>query len=60
MITCSTVDADGPIVFGNTLNTNHWGPLSNFIISDRNNKYSCQGGWAEGTLWVSGQNCRQA
>ncbi|MFE5736048.1 hypothetical protein [Streptomyces celluloflavus] len=60
-ITCNSVDADGPNVFGRECNTGRWGPLEDFTIADHKGKaYRCETGWAEGSLWVSGQGCRPA
>ncbi|MFE7607461.1 hypothetical protein [Streptomyces celluloflavus] len=60
-IVCNSVDVDGPNVFGRDCDTDRWGPLEDFTIADGNGKaFRCQTGWAEGSLWVRGQNCRRA
>ncbi|MHC3821152.1 hypothetical protein [Streptomyces sp. DT9] len=58
-ITCQEVDADLPDVFGRDCNSNQWGPLSNFTLTDAGsgNSYRCENGWAEGSLWVRGNGC---
>lgn len=36
-------------------------PISGTVIDRRNNnKYDCQTGWAEGSLWLQGQGCRRS
>ncbi|MFH8587348.1 hypothetical protein ACH4GP_23595 [Streptomyces celluloflavus] len=60
-ITCNSLDVDGPNVFGRDCDTDRWGPLSDFTIADRNGRaFRCRTGWAEGSLWVIGQDCRPA
>ncbi|MFD8598206.1 hypothetical protein ACFV1L_24700 [Kitasatospora sp. NPDC059646] len=59
-ITCVVVGADGPNVLGSDCRNDQWGPLSDFVLTDGNTSYSCRTGWAEGPLWVNGQNCRQS
>ncbi|MFJ3594799.1 hypothetical protein ACIQUY_39570 [Streptomyces sp. NPDC090231] len=58
-ITCQEVDADLPDVFGRECNSNQWGPLSNFTLTDAGsgNSYRCESGWGEGSLWVRGDGC---
>lgn len=59
VITCESVDASESTVRGTSCNTGHWGPLSNFVIGAAGQiYYACHTGWAEGSLWVQGQNCR--
>ncbi|MEV1244970.1 hypothetical protein ACIBO2_48075 [Nonomuraea sp. NPDC050022] len=61
VITCEEVTQELPSVMGTSCDTSHWGPLPNFVIRDRSGAaYYCQNGWAEGSLWVRGQNCRTA
>ena len=60
VINCATLGAEGSSVLGNQCDTTRWGPISDFVITDGKNAYFCQNGWAEGGLWVSGQDCRQA
>jgi hypothetical protein len=60
-ITCAQVDPDLPNVMGTSCNSSQWGPQQNFVItSPGGESYQCAAGWAEGTLWVSGQDCTQA
>ncbi len=59
-ITCAVVGAEGSNVLGSDCQNDRWGPLSDFVLTDGTHSYSCQSGWAEGALWVNGQNCRQA
>jgi hypothetical protein len=58
-ITCNELDTDIPNVFGRECDNGQWGPIANFTIANRftGEKYQCQTGWAEGSLWVSGQEC---
>ncbi|MFF3261177.1 hypothetical protein ACFYWO_18630 [Streptomyces sp. NPDC002932] len=58
-ITCSELDQDLPNVFGRDCDSREWGPIADFTIADRStgNKFQCRTGWAEGSLWVSGQDC---
>ncbi|MDJ1131998.1 hypothetical protein [Streptomyces iconiensis] len=62
VFTCAQVDAtDLPSLFAQECTPSHWGPISNFVVVDRGSKarYTCQSGWAEGSLWVQGQECRR-
>ncbi|MEU8976404.1 hypothetical protein AB0D11_45900 [Streptomyces monashensis] len=60
-ITCERVQADGPTIFGQQCDSGQWGPVSDFVVvaRDNNASYACRSGWAEGTLWVQGQDCRR-
>ncbi|MFJ7274108.1 hypothetical protein [Kitasatospora sp. NPDC098663] len=60
VIRCEEVSSEPPNVFGRSCDSTTWGPLENFIVMDRTTRaaYQCQTGWAEGTLWMNGQNCR--
>ncbi|WP_165975652.1 hypothetical protein [Actinomadura rubrisoli] len=60
IITCQEVAAELPTVFGRNCNTAARGPLSGFIIVDGRTQtlYRCATGWAEGGLWVRGQDCQ--
>lgn len=62
VITCASVDTGSlPQVLGTQCDTSAWGPLSNFTIRDGSGKaFTCAAGWAEGGLWVQGQECRGA
>ncbi|MFD7616318.1 hypothetical protein [Streptomyces sp. NPDC059802] len=59
---CSEVDPDLPNLFARDCNSGQWGPVSDFTVVDRrnNDKYYCQAGWSEGSLWLSGQGCRRS
>ncbi|MFE3152355.1 MULTISPECIES: hypothetical protein [unclassified Streptomyces] len=58
---CSSVEPDLPSLFAQNCNTSKWGPATDFTVVDRhNNKYYCQTGWVEGSLWLSGQDCRRS
>ncbi|GAA1345883.1 hypothetical protein GCM10009647_090490 [Streptomyces sanglieri] len=58
---CGEVDPDLPNLFKRNCNSGQWGPVSDFTVIDRrNNKYYCQTGWAEGSLWLQGQGCRRS
>jgi hypothetical protein len=61
VIRCAVLEVDLPNVQGQDCDTQQWGPLQNFTIQNRDSGpvFQCQTGWAEGTLWVSGQDCRQ-
>ncbi|MFF0865594.1 hypothetical protein ACFYUV_27855 [Nonomuraea sp. NPDC003560] len=60
VITCQEVDAQLPDIFARACDTDHWGPLSDFVINSRDRAvYRCVTGWAEGSLWVRGQGCRR-
>lgn len=61
VIICNEVSAELSNVFGRDCNTGAWGPLSDFVIISRNPRaaYRCATGWAEGSLWVNGQDCRR-
>ena len=61
-ITCNEVSPDLPNVFARDCDSATWGPLSDFTVTDRNSgdAYMCSTGWAEGSLWVSGQDCQPA
>ncbi|MFJ5292591.1 MULTISPECIES: hypothetical protein [unclassified Streptomyces] len=58
-ITCQEVDADLPGVFGRECTARQWGPLSGFTLTDAasGESYRCENGWAEGGLWVKGNDC---
>ncbi|MEV7924701.1 MULTISPECIES: hypothetical protein [unclassified Kitasatospora] len=60
VIRCDEVSSEPPNVFGRSCDSTTWGPLSDFVVMDRTTRaaYQCQTGWAEGSLWVNGQNCR--
>ncbi|MFB6507432.1 MULTISPECIES: hypothetical protein [unclassified Streptomyces] len=62
VIRCGSVEPDLPNLFAQNCATGHWGPLSDFTVVDgrNNNKYSCQTGWVEGSLWLQGQGCRRS
>ncbi|MFF2960703.1 hypothetical protein ACFVT1_17705 [Streptomyces sp. NPDC057963] len=62
VFTCAQVDADLPNLFARECNSDHWGPISDFDVVDRRTKarFHCETGWAEGNLWLQGQNCRKA
>ncbi|MEU7858477.1 hypothetical protein [Nonomuraea sp. NPDC049141] len=62
VIACQQVSAELPTVFGQNCDTSHWGPLSDFVIVDPSSRasYRCESGWAEGSLWVRGQDCQRA
>jgi len=57
--TCSDLDADLPNVFGRDCDSHQWGPVADFTITNRGTgeQYQCRTGWAEGSQWVSGQDC---
>ncbi|MFG2290750.1 hypothetical protein ACGFOU_32310 [Streptomyces sp. NPDC048595] len=59
VIVCQDVQVEGPNVFARSCDSSSWGPLSDFVVRGDNAAYQCQTGWAEGSLWVQGQNCRQ-
>ncbi|MET9291031.1 hypothetical protein [Streptomyces sp. NPDC003077] len=61
VIACARVSGESSSVFGQQCNTQHWGPLSDFVITGQGAKaaYRCRSGWAEGSLWVKGDNCQQ-
>ncbi|WP_125646105.1 hypothetical protein [Nonomuraea sp. WAC 01424] len=61
VFSCREVSAQLPDVFARSCDTTHWGPVSDFVIRDSNSgvSYFCRSGWAEGALWINGQNCRQ-
>ncbi|MEV8327084.1 hypothetical protein [Kitasatospora sp. NPDC056731] len=60
VIRCEEVSSEPPNVMGRSCDSTTWGPLENFVVMDRTTRagYQCQSGWAEGSLWVNGQNCR--
>ncbi|NUT52743.1 MAG: hypothetical protein HOV94_36465 [Saccharothrix sp.] len=59
-IMCDRLEVDGTSVLGHNCDTDHWGPLENFILSGRGGRvFHCQSGWAEGSLWVRGENCKR-
>lgn len=60
MFVCEQVESRYPQVFGRNCNPGRWGPLSDFTVIDRrnDNTYHCRTGWAEGSLWANGQDCR--
>ncbi|MFB6878955.1 hypothetical protein [Streptomyces sp. NPDC056323] len=62
VIRCNSIEPDLPSLFAQSCDTSQWGPLSGFTVVDRrnNNQYSCQNGWAEGSLWLQGQDCRRS
>ncbi|MEU2135008.1 hypothetical protein [Streptomyces sp. NPDC018352] len=59
---CVRVEPSLPDLFAQNCDTDQWGPVTNFVVVDRrnNNKYSCQNGWVEGSVWVQGQGCRRS
>ncbi|MEU9619697.1 hypothetical protein ACIODT_28515 [Streptomyces sp. NPDC088251] len=59
---CDQVDADLPNLFARQCNSDRWGPVSDFDVVDRSTKarFHCRAGWAEGSLWLQGQDCRRA
>jgi hypothetical protein len=62
VISCRQVDDERlPSVFARECDTTHWGPLSDFVIrrSGSRHAFFCRRGWAEGSLWVNGQDCRR-
>ncbi|GAA2284726.1 hypothetical protein AB0C84_17465 [Actinomadura sp. NPDC048955] len=60
MLVCEQVESRYPQVFGRNCDSAQGGPLSDFTVIDRrnDNTYHCRTGWAEGSLWADGQNCR--
>ncbi|MDL4774238.1 MULTISPECIES: hypothetical protein [Thermomonosporaceae] len=61
VIRCALVEAELPTVFGRDCGNEHWGPIQDFVIVDRDTRkaFHCRSGWAEGSLWVRGEDCRQ-
>jgi len=62
VIRCDAVEANLPDVFGQSCDTQQWGPLQNFTIEsgDTGESFWCESGWAEGNLWVRGHSCQPA
>ncbi|MFD5747408.1 hypothetical protein [Streptomyces sp. NPDC127033] len=61
-ITCAEVDAaDLPHLSARQCSSTYWGPISYFVVIDRdsNAQYDCQNGWSEGGLWLQAENCRR-
>lgn len=59
-ITCNSLEVDGSTVFGQTCDSEQWGPLEDFTLAGRGGRvFQCQSGWAEGSLWVRGEDCRR-
>ncbi|WP_439675296.1 hypothetical protein [Embleya sp. MST-111070] len=57
---CASVSPDLPNLFANSCNTDRWGPVSDFVVTDQaRNAWRCEQGWVEGSLWISGQGCRR-
>ncbi|MCF6467855.1 hypothetical protein FAF44_05440 [Nonomuraea sp. MG754425] len=58
---CGEVAAELPNVFARDCDTTHWGPVANFVVIHRHSRaaFHCATGWAEGSLWLNGQNCRR-
>ncbi|MEV0660314.1 hypothetical protein ACIBI3_01415 [Actinomadura luteofluorescens] len=61
LINCQQVEVELPNLFARQCDTSAWGPLAEFVVNDRSTRklYQCEEGWAEGSLWVRGQNCRE-
>ncbi|MEV0675001.1 hypothetical protein AB0I60_00620 [Actinosynnema sp. NPDC050436] len=60
VIKCHDLDTEGNSVFGRECDTDHWGPLEHFVITDgKGRAFRCESGWAEGSLWVRGHDCRR-
>ncbi|MFE4613367.1 hypothetical protein ACFRK5_34265 [Streptomyces niveus] len=61
-ILCNSVDVDLPGVFGRECSSEQWGPISEFTVTNRESgeKFSCESGWSEGTLWLKGDGCTPA
>ncbi|WP_181799495.1 hypothetical protein [Kitasatospora acidiphila] len=59
VIQCQEVNAEESSVFGRNCNTDSWGPLSDFTVTNQQgSKWQCATGWAEGALWINGQDCK--
>ncbi|MFI1585685.1 hypothetical protein [Embleya sp. NPDC020630] len=58
---CASVTPDLPNLYATSCDTDHWGPASHFVVVDQGsrNAWMCEQGWVEGSLWISGQNCRR-
>ncbi|MFE2943934.1 hypothetical protein ACFXKG_33575 [Streptomyces sp. NPDC059255] len=62
-IICGEVDAtDLPSLSARQCDASHWGPISYFVVIDRDSKaqYDCENGWSEGDLWLQARNCRRS
>ncbi|MEV0675166.1 hypothetical protein AB0I60_01450 [Actinosynnema sp. NPDC050436] len=60
-LACGELEADGRTVFGYDCDTEHWGGLASFTLTGANGQaYRCRQGWAEGSLWVRGDDCRRS
>ncbi|WP_026416883.1 hypothetical protein [Actinomadura oligospora] len=48
-------------LIGRECATWHWGPLHHFVLVRAGTyvRYFCERGWAEGSLWVRGHDCRR-
>ncbi|MFE3199073.1 hypothetical protein [Embleya sp. NPDC059237] len=58
---CASVTPDLPNLYATSCDTDHWGPASDFVVADQSgrNAWMCEQGWVEGSLWISGRNCRR-
>ncbi|MBB5958208.1 hypothetical protein FHS29_004816 [Saccharothrix tamanrassetensis] len=59
-LACGELEANGGTVFGYDCDTERWGELASFTLSGPGGEvYRCHEGWAEGSLWVRGDECRR-
>ncbi|MEV5574801.1 hypothetical protein AB0L06_32600 [Spirillospora sp. NPDC052269] len=58
---CDQMDIQLPNILGQHCDTRRRGGLRDFLITyrdDRQQRFLCHTGRADGSLWVRGQNCR--
>ncbi|WP_433263228.1 hypothetical protein ACQPZF_31640 [Actinosynnema sp. CS-041913] len=59
-IKCHSLEVDGTTVFGYDCGTEQWGVLEGFTLAGSGGRqFRCGEGWAEGSLWVRGDDCER-